>query len=867
MKNVSILQNWRVRELAASEMPHGVPEAALWQERTTAENGWIDAGTSLSVQEALLNEGRLNREVLDGKTESAAWVAERNWVYCCDFDAETFGVAQYLNLKGVDTVAEVSLNGEHLGRCDDMFIPHRFCVTGKIKKHNRMLIWFQSPHDAMREARESFPPEWRNEIEPLAVLRKSPLDLLDFGRVTYLKVGLFEDVCLDQIDGAEFSELSVDTKLGEWFHWGETVITAGSRFAVEGAYIHVILTGPDGELCCEEQENFAPDGDGMKCSVRMRMEYPQLWWPRNYGSQPLYSVTVHLKDRDGTVLDAARRTIGFRRIEKTGDMRFRVNGREIKIWGANFAPFYGPTHNWERQMERCRVQMVLAAQANMNCIRLWGGGEAYGDDLYEWADQLGLLIWQEFFLWWGYYPETPHWRELYRSEADYHVRRLKHHPCILLWSAGNEILLCNEESHWPQDRRELSYVIFREDYASVCAALDPERPYLPTAPSGGEYPNDPREGDTHPLFYSFRHAINEYPVFPSEIAHSSIGPLRSLQRFMAPEEIWPDGYINQLTPHSYNHYEKDYSSPNQPMFACVWKRIPIPSTWWKHCNNYFASECGPMEHFFDAENPEQLVYRINAAYVDYTRNELEKMRRGKPYHAVDSSRRTQGVLLWKINDTWPQFYCTLVDYYLETHLPYYQVRRSYSPALLSFDFQDATYLWGVNDTNRIVEGSLYVCTFSPARNCVDKEITIPVRIRPGESKVLTDLDELCPIVREEVIYACLTDRDGRQISRADTVLDIERNLSFQEPELMLWPENGMLCIRANRFAYCVELAGEENGDLFGWHFEDNYFNLLPFETKRIKIYTNHTSGTIYAKAHYAPNRAWISCEDLTLDSL
>lgn len=239
----------------------------------------------------------------------------------------------------------------------------------------------------------------------------------------------------------------------------------------------------------------------------------------------------------------------------------------------------------------------------------------------------------------------------------------------------------------------------------------------------------------------------------------------------------------------------------------------------------------------------------------------------KPYHAVDSPRRTQGVLLWKINDTWPQFYCTLIDYYLEAHLPYYQVRRSYAPVLLSFDFQDAAYLWGVNDTDRIVEGSLYLCSFSPARNCVDKEITVPVRIRPGESKVLTDLDELCPIVREEVIYASLTDSDGRQISRADTVLDIERNLSFQEPELTLWAEDGMLCVRANRFAYCVELSGEENGDLFGWHFEDNYFNLLPFETKKIKIYTKHTSGTICAKAYYASNQTRMSCENLTLNPL
>lgn len=867
MKTSQSLNNWYVRELKEGEMPQGVPTPLMWREKIDGEHGWIEAGATLSVQEALLQAGRLNPEILDGKTESASWVADKDWVYCCDFTQDAQSEIQFLNFKGVDTIAEIHLNGKHLGRCDDMFIPHRFNISGQLKEINRLLIWFQSPNRAREDAKASFPDEWRDLIDPLAVLRKSPLDLLDFGRVTYLKVGLFEEVCLESIDKAEIQNADIAIRIGEWNRWAEVRLTLEASRYVEGLSARAVLKDPSGEVCFETVQLCREEMGKVHCSADLRIKEPRLWWPRNYGEQPLYQLLVELTDAAGTVLDSQQKTLGIRSIQKTGDMRFRVNGKEIKLWGANFAPFYGPTHNWDRQKERCRIQMRLAAQANMNCIRLWGGGEPYGDDLYEWADELGILIWQEFFLWWGYYPETPHWRELYRKEAEYHVRRLKHHPCILLWSAGNEILLCNEESHWPQDRKELSYVIFREDYASVCKTLDPERPYLPTAPSGGEYPNDPREGDTHPLFYSLRHAVNEYPVFPSEIAHSSIGPLHSLKRFMSQDEIWPQGYVNQLTPHSYNHYAKEYENPAQPMFACVWKRIPIPSTWWKHCNNYFASECGPLEHFFDAEDAEQLVYRINAAFADYTKNETEKSRRGKPYHAVDAPRRTQGVLLWKINDTWPQFYCSLVDYYLETHLPYYQVRRSFSPVLLSFDFQDSAYLWGVNDTGEMVEGTVYIFSFSPSRNCVDRAFTVPVRLRPGESKVLTDLDELCPIVREEVLYAQLVDKNGQCISRADSVLDIERNLSFQEPELTLCEEDGMLCITANRFAYCVELSGLEGEDVFGWHFEDNYFNLFPFERKKVKIYTNHKKGTIYAKAHYAANRAEISCGRLTLEPL
>lgn len=858
MKRSESITGWWLRPAEETDRPAGLLAKALWDCRP-ADPAWIWAGEAMSAQEALLQNGQLPAEILEGKTEAARWVGESDWLYCCDWEAKLGEDAVWLHFKGVDTVADIYLNGELLASCDDMFYPHRVNVTGKLRAHNRLLIYFTAPCRAIEQARATLPAQWRDKIEPYSMLRKSPLDYLDCGRVVYVKIGLFEEVCLETVEGAELETVDVTTELGEWYHWGLVRIQGKLSRPLPGAVLEARLYGPDGSRCGKGEQRVTEDGT---VSLALRLEQPQLWWPRNYGAQPLYRLQTELRSQEGALLDSSTKTLGFRRIEQTGDMRFRVNGREIKLWGSNFAPFYGPTHNWERQKERCRVQLVMAFHANMNCIRLWGGGETYGEELYEWADRLGILIWQEFFLWWGYYPETEHWRENYRREAEYHVSRLKHHACVLLWCAGNEVLMCNEESHFPQEKQELSYVIFREDYAAVCKRLDPDRLYLPTSPSGGAYPSDPREGDSHPLYYTFRHAVTDYPVFPSEIAHSSIGPLRSLRRFMDAEEIWPENYVNQLTCHSYNHFAESYAHPDQPMLAAEWKKVPIPPTWWKHCNNYFASECGPLEHFFDAEDGEQLVYRINAAFADYTKNDMEKARRGKPYHAADAARRTQGFLLWKVNDTWPQFYCTLIDYFLETHLPFYQVRRSFSPVLLSFDFQDELYLWGTNDTADTVEGELLLLSFSPSRNRICRQIKVPVRLRPGESKVITDLEELCPMVREEVLFAQLQDSEGCLIARADTLLEIERNLSFQNAGLTLGAEQGTLTVTADRFAYCVELSGEEDGDEFGWYFEDNYFNLLPFETKKVKLYTKHRKGTVSAKARYATETASIDCARL-----
>lgn len=857
MKTSQVLDNWKVCLADDSE----VLERCL--AGNSAQEKWYSAETNLSVQEALLKAGELPSEILEGKTEAAEWVGKSNWLYSCTFKCEN-KKHQYLNFKGLDTVATIYLNGNILAECDDMFYPHRYDVSGKLKGENTLHILFVAPEKAMEQVRKTFPMEWRDKIETYTMLRKSPLDYLDCGRVVYVKIGLFEDVCLESFDTAELGDVDVETSLGEWYQKGYVNVKASLNGESCNAKLSIILKDPDGVEVTNGTISF---NCGNRTEISLSINAPKLWWPRNYGEHPLYHLSILLLDKNGNQLDFTEKTIGFCRIEKTGDMRFRVNGKEIKLWGGNFAPFYGPTHNWKRQLEQVRFQMDRAVDLNMNCIRLWGGGDAYGDELYEIADQQGILIWQEFFLWWGYYPETPHYRENYRLEAEYHVKRLKHHPCILLWCAGNEILMCNEESHWKQDKMDLSYVIFREDYASVCKRLDPNRIYLPTAPSGGEYPNDPREGDCHPLYYTYHHAVTDFPVFPSEMAHSSIGPLRSLQRFMDEKEIWPDGYINQLTVHAHHHFLKQYQESTQPYFIAKWKRIPLPETWWKHCNNYFASESGPMEQFFDAENAEELVYRINAAFAAYTKLHTERARYGKPWFDIDGNRRTQGYLLWKINDTWPQFYCTLVDYFGEVDIPYYQVKRSFSPLLLSFDFDDHIYLLGVNDTIMNVEGKITIRAFSPGRNRIRAEMSIPVRIKSGESKLLCDLDELCPIATEEVLYASLTNDNGNLLTSTTSLMDIERNLTFPEAILTLSIDQGELVVETDRYAHCVELTGDDHGDSFGWNFSDNFFNLFPFEKKRITIRTDHKEGVIFAKAHYSPHVTRLATQGLSFKPL
>ncbi len=843
MKQTQRLEKWFLREAGPEDTAELLATCRLCREER-----WMPNDGAEQVQEVLLREKRIGEEVLLGHTEGAQWIAERDWVYACDFQCAP-EISGYLRFGGVDTMAQIWLNGRKIAENDDMYVPLCVPVDGMLRGENRLVVRFESPLRAVQERLERIPEDRRRLMDRISVIRKCTLDFGDFGNVRLTNVGLFEPVTFVAPDQCELSFTDVETTLNDRLNEARLSVTPHVRGVVAPAVrARLTLLDPDGaQVACAAA---APERTAV-----LTVRNPALWWPKNYGGQPLYRLRVELLDAD-RLLDWEEKTIGIRELVRTGDMRFRVNHREIKLWGGNMVPFWGFTHRWDTG--RCAEAMERIANLNMNVLRIWGGGMQYGDSFYEICDRLGVMVYQDFFLHWAYYPEEEDYRRNYVREAEYQIRRLKHHPCILLWSGGNETWMHNEENTY--EKYDFGYAPFKEDFASACARLDPNRFYLTSSPAGGDYPSDPSEGDGHPLYYTYRHRVEKYPVFVSESARTSTGPLRSLKRFMREEEIWPEGYVNQVTYPSVREQREQYLSATEKFFIPLWKKVPIPDTWKKWSAGFFAGESAEVEHFYEAHDAESLVYRYNAAYAEFMRTYSEGVRRGKPSWDVTGPRRANGYLLWKINDTWPQFYCSLMDYFLETYIPYYQVRRSFAPVLLSFEEEDHLLLWGVNDTAEDVCGTVRALGFSMAYNRVMAQIEVPVLLRAGESRVITDLDRLCPVIREWVLFAELTAPDGRQIARSDAFIERERYLMFPDARLSLRQEGDEIVVATDRFAHCVELTGDDDGDEFGWFFEDNYFNLLPFEEKRVRVMGRHDSGEIFARAHYAEQGARLHYE-------
>ena len=307
---------------------------------------------------------------------------------------------------------------------------------------------------------------------------------------------------------------------------------------------------------------------------------------------------------------------------------------------------------------------------------------------------------------------------------------------------------------------------------------------------------------------------------------------------MAPEDLWPDGY-STLSLHG--------------------NRYPFPRTWLPYTTSESWKKTGPVEQFYDATDAAGLVYRLGMAEALYYQDTVERQRRGRPAAEQTDRRCCGGYIVWKCNDSWPQVYSAKVDYFLEPYHAYYALRRAYAPVMLSFDIDTFLYLWAINDTREPVTGTVKIQLYHLERNEFRKEIVREVMVPPGKSAVVVQLDKagIRAFRIEHILFATLTDASGHVLARANALADIERRLTFPDARLDVQVRNGDLVLTTDKFARCITLEGDADGDPFGWFFEDNYFDLLPGETKVVRILGHHSEGRVTAKAWYSPHAATV----------
>ena len=460
----------------------------------------VPASVPGCVHTDLLAAGLIPDPYLADNEPALLWTGRCDWSYSRGFDVPADVPARRhveLCFDGLDTLATVLLNGVEVGRTRNMHRRYRFDVRPILRERdNELEVRFDAPVPAMWERQAALgelPREGcgSNPSLPFNTLRKMACNTgWDWGPIVPT-CGLWRGVRLEAWDAGRLGDVRPVVREASA---GRAVLEVAAEVVGTGT-IRATLTPPDG-------------GEPLISDSRFEILDPQLWWPVGHGGQPLYALSVELLGDGGEVLDERQHRVGLRTVTldaaaDAGDaprpadalgegapMRLLVNGEPIYCKGANWIPDDCFPHRVGRDRYQRRIEQ--ARDANMNMLRVWGGGVFESHNFYDICDELGVMVWQDFLAACAAYPEDAGTREEMEAEARDNVSRLTRHPSLVLWNGCNENLWAWYEwvykgKTWPEfigDRGWGLHYYF-ETFPRVVAELAPATPYWPGSPASG----------------------------------------------------------------------------------------------------------------------------------------------------------------------------------------------------------------------------------------------------------------------------------------------------------------------------------------------------------------------------------------------
>lgn len=781
------------------------------------------------VQDVLLEHKKIPEDFLVGWCEKVNWMTEYDWVYRTNFvrSGQCSDRSARIVFKGLDTFADVYLNGQLLIRHENFYLPDEACVDGLLEDKNELVIHFHRISDILDA--KPYPDSWKGNISDVKRLRKPVHDFDPHnkwgaeyqGAVPYFQaLGVYRDIAVEYYGKNEIMEYDVKSYADVNFD-GYVDVELQGICDTDKIMVVCRITDQIGTVVAEER--VVPKVSGRKWSLvkQILIDKPNLWYPIGYGGPYLYNLQICLEVENKTAADRCRR-IGFKHVETLGPLEFIINGKRTRIWGGSLDPLQGWTHCFIR--ERAERMYALVENGHYNTLRIWGEGIPFPDEFYDMADEKGFLIWQEFFMGYGPVPETPEYIEEYKKEAVTLIKRLKHHASLLMWCGGNETIMGAEVNFQVPYGKKILLDIF----PALVNELDPGRYYHPTSPYYGEWSDDPRVGDVHTLDRINWYPYRDYPNFVTEHCITAPPALHSLKKIVR-GDIFPEGYTSLVK----NDTE-----------------LIMPRNWIERSSvgSLGQRKSGPYWEFYDADNVEDMVYRFGAAAGQELRKYCEMVRRGSEYE-TDPGHRSKGYVTCKLLDTWPKIYCSTIDFFLEGYIPYYTILRGFSPIMASFQKDDNLRLWIVNDSGDTFRGKVMFGAYNLITEEYYKQESCEVVIEHCDARVIFDYARYHFVPMECILYARIEDEAGNLVYQSVDYLDVERQLKFPDVKLGVEVEGDELVISGDRFVRCVEILGTTDGDDFGWLFGDNYFDLMPGEKRRIRILArNH--GAISVKGHY-----------------
>lgn len=584
-----------------------------------------------------------------------------DWTYVKAFEVPAdFPAGADLEFDGVDCVADVYLNDEKIASLDNAFIRHTLKVDTLIRRGstNILTVIVKSPILSAMEYELDHHDRalWRN-MESLALRRPAHVYGWDITPRCCLG-GIWRDVRL--------VERPENRMLNCYFDVSPNLTADSGSASISFSYSFVTALKSwdtfkiDIEMTCGDsvfKQTFSQYFTSGRCNFNI--SNPKLWWPLGSGEQNMYDTTVRIYS-DGELLIEEKTRVGVRSIRFEYDespehfmARFIVNGRPIMVKGSNWVPA-DAMHS--RDKDRDIQILELFSDLGCNMLRVWGGGVYERQAFYDYCDDHGIMVWQDFMIACALAPLTDDFRSRFEREVEWVVKELRQHPCIALWAGDNEVdAMCG----WGNAKlRASGNRLTREVIPNVLYRLDPFRPYQPSSPyyspeseaknlSGNATPEQhiwgPRDYFKSP-FYADNNA-----VFISETGYHGCPNVESLKKFLSADKLWPayneDGSINDEW---HVHATQGYSYRVPLMFKQV-----------------------KEEFMLTPDNLEDFAIASQIVQAEAKKFFVENVRIHKWKKA--------GILWWNIMDCWPQFSDAIVDYYFGKKLAYDYLKRSQKP--------------------------------------------------------------------------------------------------------------------------------------------------------------------------------------------
>jgi beta-mannosidase len=811
-----------------------------WKFKACKDREWMAAVVPGCVHTDLLRNGIIADPFYATNEHDLQWIDKIDWEYESSFDVpEALRNAASLQLvfDGLDTYADVYVNGKHVLSADNMFRTWKADVKSIVtEKDNVLTIRFRSP------VQEDLP-----KIEKLGYNLPASNDQSELGGLGKQKVSIFARKAP--------------------YHYGWDW---GPRFVTSGIWREARLEGRSGSIISDvyvQQDNVSAaeaslsvsveieseqewngsvrlsteDGQAWKQAVSLKqglnivqvpvvISEPKLWWSRGLGEAHLYTFTAELLREDiaEAVAGKSVRT-GLRSVRLVRDkdeagatFYFELNGVPVFAKGANHIP--NDSFITDVSDERYRHEIVTAVESNMNMLRVWGGGIYEQSIFYELCDEYGILVWQDFMFACSMYPGDEPFLNNVRQEAEENVKRLRNHPSIVLWCGNNEIDVAwshydeNGGWGWKQKYNQEQRTAIWADYEAVFHRILPEA-VAAFAPGSDYWPSSPlislsgdinqhshpltAEGDIH--YWGVWHAVE-----PFENYNVKIGRFMSEYGFQS----FPE-YDTVMTFAA----EQDLALGSKVMRAH--QKNGDGNRLIKEYMDIYMSEPKDFPSF---------LYMSQVLQAEAMKMAIEAHRRKMPY--------CMGTLYWQMNDCWPVASWAGMDYYGKWKAMQYYAKRSFSDTILSFDRSDNRMInvHVVTDGLTPVSGALKVTLYDFAGVQL-KQASASMAVQGNSAAIVFSLDERAWLEGRDpgsVVLLAELEQAGQLVDSKEFYFVNAKDLKLASGAIRITEVEGSngtkYTLESDVLAKQVWLSAERDG-----RFSDNFFDLIPGVAKTVEF--------------------------------